>query len=559
MSRTKRFLPRELLAPTMLLTVLGAAATAQSAITIPYGTATAEGDTSNAFPWGRGGNGLRICNLYDSSNFTAQGVNYPILITGLRYRPNQNTASQPSVYPIGGTVQLSTCPLDQSQVTAGQPLSTYEGIDRMTVFQGPVQWQAASPSPGPCPWLIHIPFSAPFAYDPTSGDLNIETDIPVQPFTGTNLQLDVQSAGSLCSRAYVSTGYPTGAPAVTQNHGVVVEVSFVPANPNVAYAPGEFLVTGNACTTPTQPAPQLVATSLPQLGSTFGLEVQGAAANSLGAFVIGWTDRAFPLGWLPYELSEFGAPNCWLGTSMDSTAMALVQPNGTAPYAMHIPNDPMLFGETLYAQSAVFDGYTFATSAWGSCWIGGQFLVAASTCTCANCAVVQVVPGKLTVGQNALGQRVVTFNLDMFLDITCAPTATSSCSATITPTLSATWAGANQPVGESMPGAITISSPCSAKKQRRVVNWTYSATFAGATSPSCSITLDLATTCPGGFPPNAMRFEIVQRNGALALDLNGNGDADGDGKPDNQEKENPKPNESHRYKWDTDGDGAADN
>ncbi|HEX5096900.1 MAG TPA: PKD domain-containing protein [Acidimicrobiia bacterium] len=216
-------------ASLLAVLALGATATAQFTITVPNGTASTEGNSSNAFPWGRGGSGIRICTIYDSSNFTAQGITTPIIISQLRYRPNANASSLASTYPTGATVQLSTCPVDQGAVLAGSPLSTYVGANVTTCFSGPVSWPAAAATPGPCPWLITIPFSTNFVYDPTAGDLTIDTDIPIQTFTGTALQLDVQTTGSLSSRAYITTGYPTGTPAITQNHGVVVEITYVPA------------------------------------------------------------------------------------------------------------------------------------------------------------------------------------------------------------------------------------------------------------------------------------------------------------------------------------------
>ena len=208
---------------------LAATATAQFSVVVPNGTATVEGNSSNAFPWGRGGTGLRINTIYDSSNFTAQGITYPIIISQLRYRPNTNASSLASSYPGTCTVKLSTSPVDQNTVAAGLPLSTYEGLDVQTCFSGPMSWPAAAATPGPCPWLITVPFSTNFIYDPSLGDLNIDTDLPIQTFTGTALQLDVQTTGSLSSRAYISTGYPTGATAITLNHGVVVEITYVPA------------------------------------------------------------------------------------------------------------------------------------------------------------------------------------------------------------------------------------------------------------------------------------------------------------------------------------------
>src|SRR5688572_32803891 len=79
-------------------------AAAQSTVVIPNGTAAVEGDDFNNFPWGRGGTGLLHQCIYDPVNFTAQGVNTPITITRLRWRPDDMRSSAASSYAVGGTV-----------------------------------------------------------------------------------------------------------------------------------------------------------------------------------------------------------------------------------------------------------------------------------------------------------------------------------------------------------------------------------------------------------------------------------------------------------------------
>jgi PKD repeat protein len=231
--------------------VLVSTASAQFTVVVPNGTATTEGNSSNAFPWGRGGTGLIISNLYDGSNFTAQGINFPILVNRLRWRIDSAIARTWVNSSYGqASIALSTSPLDQGAVTAGAPLANFDGADKTTVFSGPVSWLAGSTTPpGPGAWTIDVPLTTNFLYDPALGDLNIQTDLPVQTFTGTAVQLDVQTTGSLSSRIYISTGYPTGATAVTLNHGVVVEVGYVPAaglyagfNANVTGGPSPLAV-----------------------------------------------------------------------------------------------------------------------------------------------------------------------------------------------------------------------------------------------------------------------------------------------------------------------------
>jgi hypothetical protein len=217
-----------------LVAAVATALPAQNSIVIPANTATTEGNSSNAFPWGRGGTGLRHQCVYDSSHFLTQGVNFPIQITGLRWRPNAGVALTASSYTAGCTVKLSTCPLDQASVSTN--LASNQGADLTTVYSGVVSWAAQAAQTGPTPFGIVIPLQNPFVYDPNSGDLNIECDLPVQTFSGAGPQLDVQTTASLASRVYISTGYPgTGTGSIGLNHGVVVQVDFVPAG-NGSYA-----------------------------------------------------------------------------------------------------------------------------------------------------------------------------------------------------------------------------------------------------------------------------------------------------------------------------------
>jgi PKD repeat protein len=219
------------LATLTAVAALAATATAQFNIVLPNGSAATEGNSSNAFPWGRGGTGLLEQCVYDSSHFTAQGITYPILITGLRWRPNTNVALVASSYTAGCSVSLSTCPLDQAAVST--TLANNRGANFATCFSGVVSWGAQAAQVGPTPFGINIPLTTPFLYDPTQGDLNIECDLPIQTFTGSAPQLDVvTTAGvALGSRVFVSTGYPgTGTGTVGLNHAVVVQVDYVPAS-----------------------------------------------------------------------------------------------------------------------------------------------------------------------------------------------------------------------------------------------------------------------------------------------------------------------------------------
>jgi hypothetical protein len=211
------------------LGAFAALATAQIPIVIPNGCATAAGNTSNAFPWGSNAAawpGLRLMCIYDASNFTSQGINQPVLITRLRWRPD-NAAGAVT----GGTfqqadVRLSTAPMDYTGLTTN--FATNHGPDLTTVYSGPVVHTA---TPGSAAWTVNswcvdINLTTPFPYDPSAGDLVIDCDYPggANFIGGTVGQMDVQGTGANAGRIWASAAYPT-ANGTALNHGVVVEVT----------------------------------------------------------------------------------------------------------------------------------------------------------------------------------------------------------------------------------------------------------------------------------------------------------------------------------------------
>jgi len=214
--------------------VLATTAMAQLNIVIPNGAAVTEGSSSNAFPWGRGAAGLLHQCVYDSSHFTAQGITYPIMIQGLRWRPNTSVALVATTFPIACSIRCSTCPVDWTLTTT--TFATNRGPDETLCFQGPVSFPAQAAVVGPTPFGINIPLTTPFLYDPNLGDLNIECDLPIQTgYIGGTPQLDVSAAVGVANaaRIYWSTGY-TGYPGGVgsgrdANHAVVVQVDYVPA------------------------------------------------------------------------------------------------------------------------------------------------------------------------------------------------------------------------------------------------------------------------------------------------------------------------------------------
>ncbi|MCR9248746.1 MAG: PKD domain-containing protein, partial [bacterium] len=211
-------------------------AVAQLTVVVPDGTANAPGNSSNAFPWGTNAAawpGLRLMATYGSVNFTNQSINFPVLISGLKWRPNDTTGAVAGGQFNMATIELSTSPVGQANVTTNY--ATNHGPDRAVVYDasvnGPVI-HTATPGSGawtPQSWCIDVTFPTPFLYDPGSGDLVVDVDYPTGSFVGGGVgQMDVQSTGSNSSRVFASSLYPA-ANGITQNHGPVIEVTYVPA------------------------------------------------------------------------------------------------------------------------------------------------------------------------------------------------------------------------------------------------------------------------------------------------------------------------------------------
>lgn len=195
-------------------------------ITIPTGTATVEGNAANAFPWGRGNGGLLIQNVYDSSNFTGQGISGPIVITGVRWRLDATQARTfAGASYTNATIRLSTCPVDQSAVTAS--FAGNRGSDLQMVYSGPVTMLAGSSTPpGPGPNVVSLSLQTPFYYRPASGDLNVEVELPTTGFTGAVTQLDAKTTNVTASRVYASTTYGAANGVLESSYGTVMQLGY---------------------------------------------------------------------------------------------------------------------------------------------------------------------------------------------------------------------------------------------------------------------------------------------------------------------------------------------
>ncbi len=219
-----------LLSRLPLLAALALPMVAQSTLVIPNGLAATPGNTNNAFPWSRGTASMRIQFLYDPSHFTLQGVNGPIVISRLRWRPYSSTTAGTWA---GGTWPNVRIDLSTAATTWSAPSTTFAsnlGADVSTVYQGPVTVIGGTvPASTVGPWYIDVA-TTPFVYNPTTGgNLLIDIHLDGTGWTGASRAADHQSTGSMAARVYNTSGLTSPTGTVGTSYGAVVEVSHVPA------------------------------------------------------------------------------------------------------------------------------------------------------------------------------------------------------------------------------------------------------------------------------------------------------------------------------------------
>lgn len=92
---------------------------------------------------------------------------------------------------------------------------------------------------------------------------------------------------------------------------------------------------------------------LAQIGLPFS-DTVGNLPFDIGVLLIGLSDTVSTLGPLPYDMTLFGAPGCFLRVSLDAQ-FALVGTGGSATVQMPIPGMPALLCLHLYTQGASLD------------------------------------------------------------------------------------------------------------------------------------------------------------------------------------------------------------
>jgi PKD repeat protein len=213
---------------SLSMLALAASAAAQTLI-VPSVAAAADGNSSTGYPLDIA-NG-RLIYIYDSTHFTSNGVNFPILISQISYRANSSTAQTWAGGSMSFSMDLSTAPIDYSAVST--TWTANHGLDQTQVFNGTLTIPAGSSAVGsPGPFYATVTFSQPFLYDPSLGDLTIDTMTIGNTIANTPSHDSVSTTGTaLARRAYSLTNPPAATATVASGEVAnVLEFTYTPAS-----------------------------------------------------------------------------------------------------------------------------------------------------------------------------------------------------------------------------------------------------------------------------------------------------------------------------------------
>jgi hypothetical protein len=299
-----------------LLTVglLGVAAQAQS-VTVPMAAAGTELPSSTSYfinPCLNASCCIRVQYFYAASEFINQGITNAITIGSLSFRANGG-----SIHPGGVThpsLQILMSNAVAGAILAPNPtFANNHGANVTTVFgPGPVTTLATSGT-SPNTYILVVPLSTPFVYDPNAGDLVI--DYSVQGGSaGTLLNHDFSSTlGSVGARVWDFTPNATVQNPASGNNqpGMAIQVDL---GYNTAPGTATWSPYGNACYT--------VAGSTHEF---FGTAAAFDLANSSMSLVYGGTNYLAIPGISPY-IAPTGAATILPLTDDSETTVTLAGP-----------------------------------------------------------------------------------------------------------------------------------------------------------------------------------------------------------------------------------------
>lgn len=119
--------------------------------------------------------------------------------------------------------------------------------------------------------------------------------------------------------------------------------------------PGRGVVLGLSVRPPGGVVPRLAAASVPVTGRPYWLDLAHAPAAAPLFLAVGFDDRSWAGGPLPWSLAGVGAPGCALLTSSLGADLALADGRGRARIERLLPLWPALLGARVFHQALVLD------------------------------------------------------------------------------------------------------------------------------------------------------------------------------------------------------------
>ena len=280
--------------------VIAPAIVAQRPHVNPPANATVEGGSRISFPFGQGNGDMRyqqVCAL--STQSTAVGQ-----IDRIAFRRDNDTivnSANYNAWTVDMTVSVSTSP--RTPLTMSLDFATNVGTDVMQVHTGPLNWPAENKvPPGPTGFVYTVPFSAPFLYLPTKGDICVDIGRqPNNPNTNPLFFMDAAATGGGSSSRLLGAGCPAG------SNKVVVYDNWGP-------------------------------------GSTARILEYTSTSNIPSVLSLSSTSPIWGGLLLPVDLAPVGAPGCNIYGDNQILVPGMLGATGRWDFTFEIPNNPMFGG-----------------------------------------------------------------------------------------------------------------------------------------------------------------------------------------------------------------------
>lgn len=170
--------------PIAVTLALSAGLAAQQTKVVPRGMDFVEGPSVLTNPFSRTTDGMQI--LFDASEITSSVA----VINSIRFRPSQSaqtSASFTKPYSVTAYIVPTTAAAFEAMPTPYDPNTVIAGATPTVVFSGPITFPAGGPlAVAPAPFSIVFPFTQPFVYDSSLGNLLFQidtTDLTTTPGT----------------------------------------------------------------------------------------------------------------------------------------------------------------------------------------------------------------------------------------------------------------------------------------------------------------------------------------------------------------------------------------